>query len=348
MSETICSNFGESLTFLWIEFMDPQDGVGFSLSAKGGGKKFPPLINLLDCAISQKASLTSLPIPRSLENLAIKSTSSTETILIYEFSRGKSTGRVAYSSQKVTFAGEEGATNEPNDSWYNSPKIETCNGSFSPNIYILSGHGSQGRVYGDGNRVGGVYLHSLIPTKDMRILIVPACSNINISRAFRLQALLQDNTMFAILGYEHTYFGGAGGFDVMKMFIDEIRNGKPIIDSWRRANEAKSVKLYPWSAIVCPAPNNAHEQFTLGDIIHEPDLIKNSWTPPIYYSKTYPDGRQIKGPPISAYFIKDALSAAESDEKLLLDLKNFGSNVEQIRCSKLIRQQRGSLSKANV
>lgn len=302
MSDTICSDFGETLSFLWIEFMDPQDGLGFASSAKVGTKKMPALINLLDCAKSQKANLSALPIPRKLSNVKIKNSGTTPDLLIYEFSLGNLSGKISYSNKRIWFAGQ--SSTEPNDTWYNSPEIDTAFGILSPNIYIISGHGSQGRVYGDGDKVGGIYLHSLKPAKNMKILIVPACSIINYSRGFRLKKLLEDNSMFAILGYENTYEGSNDGFKVMHKFVEDMMDGEPILKSWRLANEAKGLDLYPWSALVCPAANSAHEKFTLSDLIRQPDLIKNKDTAPIFYSDTYKNGRTVQYPPISAFFLE--------------------------------------------
>lgn len=322
MNDAFCSNFGESLTFFWLEFMDPGDGIGFASSAKGIGKKMPALINLLDCAKGQKANLSSLPIPRSLGSNTIRSSKTSEHLLIYDFRRGSLSGNVAYSSQKITFAAEIGQNGQANDGWYNSPSFDIQNEQISPSIYILSGHGSQGRVYGEGDKVGGVYLHSLTPSKNLRLLIVPACSNINYYRGFRLKKLLEDNSMFAILGYEHTYRGGAGGFDVMKSFVGSILDGKPIIESWRKANENAGVKKYPWSAIVCPASDNAHLNFTLADILHEPEVIRNSWTYPIFYSATIQEGKKIKEPPITAYFLAEN-SASFNNLKTMANNEEF-------------------------
>jgi len=321
-------------TFLWLEFLDPKDGIGFGDAARKKQQGSLQWLNALEAAKTKPSKKKKLPIPQKrASEVPVSSFFENDDFLICKIQSGSMSATIGYPLFPIEYSGK---TSSPgNDALYNSPLVKTASSQITPNIYIISGHGAHGKVFGEGDETGTIYLHNLAPLPETKIIIVPACTNINYFRGFRYKSIIQKSEgIFAILGYEHAYEGGPGGRAVMSAFVQKIRNKAPILQAWKEANESQGVDKYPWSALMGFAPENKQIDFNITHITSPREIYKDS--DPIFYSNTYPKGSRVRIPEISAYMLESELPQKYHMEEVMSSLdedKLFKRlEFEKIKC----------------
>lgn len=321
-------------TFLWFEFLDPKDGVGFGDAARKSQQGSLQWINALEAAKKKPSKKKKIPIPsKRAGDVSVSSFFENDDFLICKIQSSSMSATIGYPLFPIEYSGKDSSPG--NDAVYNSPLVKTENSEIAPNIYIISGHGAHGKVFGEGDEAGTLYLHNLAPLPDTKVIIVPACTNINYFRGFRYKSIIQKSEgVFAILGYEHAYEGGPGGRAVMTSFVKNIRNKMPILRAWKEANESQGVDKYPWSALMGFAPENKQSDFNLLHLTSPREIYKDS--DPIFYSSTYPNGSRVRVPEISAYMLESELpekSQMEYVMSLMQEEKLFKRlEFEKVKC----------------
>jgi hypothetical protein len=237
-----------SPVFLWVEHLDPRDGIGFASAAtrgiKGAGN---PWCNLLDHVFKNPDDRPApIPVddPAKREGVKCRESFTSNTLHCYNLEYDGCKGTLAYNVI-------ENDVNE-NQSMLTRPRFNIGCEEVSPNIYILSGHGAGGKISGEGNYIGEIEISSLTPFDSMNVLILPGCSIAGHGLAPMYNNLYASSNFYCILGYWNTYPGDAVSKKLMEDFVTLMRKGKPIIDAWISANTATSKRTgatFPWSAI---------------------------------------------------------------------------------------------------
>lgn len=152
------------------------------------------------------------------------------------------------------------------EAWVTSPAIEgdtlvSDPAATSPiDWLVVSGHGSGGTVWGDG---GGDFAEMNLAeafntnigearSGRLKCVLVPSCNNVheNLAPAW-LPMFNHAEPVYLLLGYDHSYTGGAIGAHVMAKLVDAIvKNRKvPLVEAWQAANESMR-SPQPWAALV--------------------------------------------------------------------------------------------------
>lgn len=248
-AEAVCTIPGSKISYAWMEFLLPQDGVNFDHSANKSNLKWKNILNHIDGGWDRK--LEKLPIPSGKKgSLQEKRSKRYKNITAFDVLYNGLRGTIAYG--KIF----EALTKTVDQEFYGEPTFNCSGCSVRPNIYVLSGHGAVGRIYGEEPGRSFFYLCNLKSYDELRILIIAACSQLSYSRATLLASLFKGKGILAILGYKHTYSGGAKSGKIMAKFIELLDAGQTILNAWKLANEefhipdSKDGNSFPWSAVV--------------------------------------------------------------------------------------------------
>ncbi|MBK9578772.1 MAG: hypothetical protein IPO40_17000 [Fibrobacteres bacterium] len=242
---TVCSDAGSGVTFMWIEFLMPQDGIVFSSKSTKSKLHWKDLLACSDGKWSSSPSR--LPLASS-GSFVVNQWKKIENFTAFQTGYGSFQGTIGYASLYDT----RRATVDLN--FFGYPKIRVNKKEISPNIYILSGHGAGGKIYGEGRTRQGFHLFKIVPYEGLKILIIAACSQLNYSRATLLASLFNSNTVVCILGYCYTYSGGSKSGKVMEEFVNLLESGITILEAWKAANDKYHdpklpISSFPWAAV---------------------------------------------------------------------------------------------------
>jgi len=230
-------------------------------------------------------------------------------------------------------------TSEPSvKSWIHDPKVVINKGNGPeieyPHVYIVSGHGGVGRVFGDYGvepenkrssknalNLGATSL-SLIEFESLRVLIIPACTQAAYCRGEDWKQLMKKTKCFAVLGFDGTYPGSYYGSSVMEMFLNKLESGSSILNAWKSAAGEKS----NWGAFFLDGTT----EFTTLDIIApRKDVSQEGQL--LHYSKEH-NALPYKTPTITAVhnLLRSSQSVSqESDKFLSQDFQKIIANIEE-------------------
>ena len=165
---------------------------------------------------------------------------------------------------------------------------------------VVSGHGSNGGVWGDGSGdYAEINLSSAFTAHQaearsgrLKCLMVPSCNNVHEDLAPAWLPLFNhDQPVYLVLGYHLSYAGGAIGAWVMAKFVDKLaRNpSMPLVEAWQHANEAVR-RTQPWAALVAKGAEGMNlEDWANGTL---PTLSKV--TELLHFNADHPAGKPAK------------------------------------------------------
>lgn len=294
----VCAS-AEGPTFLWLEFLDPRDGISFAAEVTGPSV-LPRWFNITDYASPEyKKCAGSFPKRPSIPVLQRKDTNDYTGYLCKD--SGQTGG--------IMFAKRVDKRKLPiNMKLFSNPKL-AC-GENGPNVYIISGHGAQGRIYGEGKLAGELFLRDLAPDQNLRVLIMPCCNNGAFSRLTLLARLFKKSNLVAIFGYPQTYPGGETGQAIFRNFGRKLRSGPGVklLDAWIESNGKT-----PWSAAFV----SGAETMTSLDIMLTGKVTVDRNANGKYFSTDNPTaGRDLVSPEIIGYFVCRITPAIEDDSNL--------------------------------
>ncbi|HNY32737.1 MAG TPA: hypothetical protein PKO15_17770 [Fibrobacteria bacterium] len=275
----------EGPTFLWLEFLDPRDGLAFA-SEVISPSVLPRWHNLTD-AIPPKYRSVSEKFPES-PSVTVIQRKDTQDFTGYLC---KASGRIGGVMRAKRIMAN---SKQINMGVFANPNIDCGRG---PNVYVISGHGAQGRVYGDGDSAGELFLRELKPDENLRILILPCCNNGAFSRMTLMSRWFSNTKLLAIFGYPSTYPGDAIGEGIFKNFGMLIRTNPKIklIDAWKKANGST-----PWSAAFA----DGAEGMTAKDIVFPDNLrVSREGHGKFYSSMIEKSPIDLLSPRIVGYFL---------------------------------------------
>lgn len=315
----VCES-AEGPTFLWLEFLDPRDGIAFAAEVTGPSV-LPIWFNITDHAPPKYKKCTeSFPQRPSIPVIKRKDS---EDYTGYLCQASGQTGSVMYAKRiKKDNLGI-------NMEVFSNPKM-AC-GKEGPNVYILSGHGAQGRVYGAGNLAGEIYLSDLEIGKNLRILVLACCNNGAFSRMTLLSRHFKntDGSFLAILGFHGTYPGAETGQGIFRKFGRKIRSSQSIkiLDAWRDAAGST-----PWSAAFV----RGAEEMTVLDIIDYHRIPIDRTANAIYFCSDNPvSGKDLIMPEVVGYFISNSATTTEEVLDANIAIRERLNYIEQLEAEYL-------------
>lgn len=268
--------------FLWVEHLDPKDGIGFASGAENAVQPKIRLTNLLDIADGEWSETPSdIPVPSGSGSKDFRS-----GVVV---NKSKPVGcldsyRLTYDSHQQSIAynpnptGEESSRRD-NQWFFSNPEIQCQGQSSLPNILIISGHGVGGAAFGEKiiiseqinpvtkkketikkHLAGIVSIGEISPPKELNLIILPCCSNLTLENAYRYSKMFLSPSFFGILGYYNTYSGGGSAFEIYRKLAQGIQDGKPIVTAWKDAHAKSGL---PWSVQV----SESDTEFTIMDMV---------------------------------------------------------------------------------
>lgn len=233
--------------YLWVEFLNPGDGIVFGATVNKGlnGIQWENLAKT--AATTAKFTINDLGFPVNKKDLCDAEALWEKEIDSLQIIRGaylKSATPGGYRSEIAypNFISTSGVKNE-----LHSPSLpiglDFGQPAFaSPDIYIVSGHGGCGDVWGrtkppDGKnpRDLGYFTLRLINFPELRLLIVPACTQAAYSRGEDWKIVFEKTGCFAMLGFDGKYLGDDPGANAFHRFAEKLQLGENIISAWKSA-----------------------------------------------------------------------------------------------------------------
>lgn len=311
-SQPIICESAQGLTFLWLEFLDPKDGIVFA-SEVTSPSKLPRWSNITDLAAPPYSKkIEPFPQRASVQVISIKKTPDYTGYLC------KQDGRLG----SVMYASRINKDLEPiNMEIFSNPKL--VEGQGGPNVYIISGHGVQGRVYGVGYPAGEIYLSELKPDNNLRVIILACCNNGVRSRMATLSKFFSGDSLLAIFGFSGRYPGGDVGKAIFSSFGRMIRSSpdRPLREMWAEStkNGDKKTKAKNGNDVIvkcewAAAFAKGAENMTPRDLAFPNRLTIDRNVPARYYFVEDPDvGVELIFPYIDGFFVFSLNYKTEED-----------------------------------
>ena len=229
----------------WLEYQDSRDGAVFTHASTA--------------RLGFENAFASLPRAAGSRSARSASNFTDSSVVVKGFKSGGKAFRGLIA--------QPGEVDQPMfERWINSPALDNDKLVSDPaaadpiDLLAISGHGSNGGVWGDGSRdyaelnLSSAFEAHAAEARSGRLkcLMVPSCNNVHEDMAPAWLPLFNhDQPVHVLLGYHQSYTGGAIGARVMAKFIDAIVKDRriPLVEAWRVANEGVRVQQ-PWAALV--------------------------------------------------------------------------------------------------
>lgn len=348
MADEICSEANNTIKFIWIEFLNPGDGITFHHVAVKCKKKFQweNLLTKAAAELNYEHNEIGFPVPDlELDDSVVIWEKNLPDIQLIR-------GNYKRSGPNGGFYGNIGYPNFTSEpavkSWIHDPKVVINKGNGPeieyPHVYIVSGHGGVGRVFGDyGNKpknlrssknatnLGATSL-SLIEFESLRVLIIPACTQAAYCRGEDWKQLMKKTNCFAVLGFDGKYTGSYYGAGVMETFLKMLESGISILNAWRSATGAES----NWGAFFL----DGSTEFTAVDILSPRKKVSKDGSL-LHYSKDH-NAVPYKTPSITA--VHNLLRSSsdlsqEAKEFLSKDFQNIIIDIDKNKRTYLERSE---------
>lgn len=235
------------IRYLWVEFLNPGDGIAFGDTVKtgAGGIQWENLAST--AASTVKYSMNELGFPVNRKDLLDAEVIWEAEIDNLQIIRGSYLKSAKPGGYRAEIAYPNFFCNSGENNPLHSPKIpiglDFGQPDFaSPEIYIVSGHGGLGDVWGrtknpDGKnqRDLGYFTLRLIDFPELRLLIVPACTQAAFARGEDWKIVFEKTGCFAMLGFDGKYLGDDPGANALHKFAEKIQFGETILSAWKSA-----------------------------------------------------------------------------------------------------------------
>ena len=302
-----------NLTYAWVEFGDPRDGVVFtdglySMGWKSAMRGFPTKRDRLGVRYVD-ASHPLLPIRFRGSGLLILPNDSVD-----KHSHAGETNpfiddpvfadfRKSHTDKEFTTAIKK--QNRFIANWVFCPGIKRVSPSESHltidpgstdycDMVAISGHGAAGMVWGggEGSMLSNALSFRPVPESDrLKYIIIASCFNLNFSNLDSwLPALRRDKPVHGMFGYREGYPGDQIGEAIFRRFMANLKEGdgkkNTILKAWRDAHTGPQSKI--WSALMhtSSAKGDTMAKWLAGKL----DAPDKDGEVRSYNSDTYPDG----------------------------------------------------------
>lgn len=320
--------------YLWVEFLNPGDGICFGATVKkaGIGIQWENLAST--AAETAKFSMNELGFPVNKIDLLDAEAIWEKEIDSLQIIRGaylKSAIPGGYRSD-VTYPNFFSSSGEKNALHSPSLPIGLDFGEpafASPDIYIVSGHGGLGDVWGrtkkpEGKnpRDLGYFTLRLIDFPELRLLIVPACTQAAFARGEDWKIVFETTGCLAMLGFDGKYLGDDPGANAFRKFAEKLQFGETILSAWK-----SSCSGLLWGAFF----REGVEKFNLLKLM-KADKAAFKAKNLIHYS--FESGpREYKSPAIIGYFVKSEDDISDLDFQKIAKAEKARKFVEIIKAN---------------